>query len=94
LVNIVFKKKILRWPEDKTHMKYIGKMIKMMKPPIRREWKEVFLFPFFSVLLAYIHCMGGDLWQFWIILHCTLVRLPSPSPIPTTLSPSHLKQLQ
>jgi hypothetical protein len=39
----------------------------------------IFFFIFISIYSLY----GGDLlWQFWIALHCTLIRSPLPSPSP------------
>jgi hypothetical protein len=48
---------------------------------------------FFIIIRIYSSFRGDSLWQLWIALHCTLVRLPPPPPFPT-LSPTHLKQLQ
>jgi hypothetical protein len=44
---------------------------------------------FYLFLLGYIHCTGNSLWQFWISLHCTLVRSP---PLPQT-PPAPLKAI-
>jgi hypothetical protein len=42
----------------------------------------------------YLLYRRDSLWQLWIDLHCTLVRLPSLSPLPPTLTQPHLRQKQ
>jgi hypothetical protein len=48
---------------------------------------------FFIFISIYSLSRGTSLWQFWIALHCTLVRSPPPSH-PFSPSPPHLMQLQ
>jgi hypothetical protein len=50
------------------------------------------IFYFYSFTRIYSLYRMDSLWQFWIGLHYTLIRLPPPSP-PTTLFPALLKTI-